>query len=185
MFGLYRRSILFCVLFVASTLCGCAGRVAFTDQRASIFTPEEIPNLQFFSSGRIRLQRLVVSRDTELTQGGRVVSRRGRLWEIVLVRDNTPCRLLGIDDDGAMRVTFEEGTEFRFIRNRDVMRNAPIDAYVMETQRLGDAQTVTFRDQTFELDRRALGAHLSFKRSGRLRIQRDREILRGVRVQPG
>jgi hypothetical protein len=170
---------LFFVLLLGAS--GCS-RVAFTDKAAAIFTEEQLPRVQIHTRGRIELRRLITSDSAELTDAGRLVTERGRSWEIVVIPRGTPGQILGRTDDGGLEVSFEEGTSLPFRRLAEHLDPGD-DQYVLATWFDGAKRMVEFKGNVYEVTPTSRGAHLAYDRIGRVRVERDRERLRGVRVE--
>ncbi|MEM6295011.1 MAG: hypothetical protein AAGA54_27310 [Myxococcota bacterium] len=98
---------------------GCTRRVYFSESIREGFElgaggAEQEDELQYFASHRIVLEREASSRDERIAQG-RIILRRGRYIEQVVIRRGTPGVAVDWGED-FVAVSFEEGTAMVFER---------------------------------------------------------------------
>ena len=189
----------------ALLLSGCASRVYFTQplrERLEACAKGPAPcapatepvELQYFVSQRIVLVRQVSSRN-EKVSGGRIVVRKGRLVEEVIVRRGTPGIATAWGPDW-VDVSFEKGTSLRFVREdpkdhpeqdrppASFFGVAPPDhVYKLATvPGKGTTSRIQFDGRRWEPADTTLGARLKVKRNGFTTHERRRRVLRGRRI---
>lgn len=181
---------------VALTSTGCVQRIALRDgMRANYpYQADEtaegqkgIDELQLYSSERILLRRRHRHGDKRV-KGGKIVSRKGKQVEEVVVWAKTPGVVVDAGDNW-LDVSFAEGTKIRFavVEKRDQPGEAPQRTVYRLHHRLNHKgkPVVEFEDETWRPVDRSTAAILMVRREahGSFRWQRTR--LRGMRVGEG
>lgn len=184
-------------------LSGCTRRVYFSESIRDGFElgaggPSQDGNdtqgeLQYFAGHRIVLQREITSRRQNITRG-RIVQRRGRLLEQVIIRRGTPGVAVGWGEDW-VAVSFEKGTQLVFERHdpaeadgphppADILGTAPAqDVYHLRATPIeGGPPNVDFDAMPWELATPHRDATLQVKRNALGKKRRSRRILRGNRL---
>ncbi|MCR9165762.1 MAG: hypothetical protein ACE37F_07770 [Nannocystaceae bacterium] len=136
-------------------------------------------SLQYFAAHRIVLERDAKSRDENIS-GGRIIVRRGRLIEQVVIRRGTPGIATDWGDDW-IAVSFEEGTSLVFEkaaadRGGSVLYRlrtsaGPLGAPVVDFNNLGWKLASAHYNATLQVKRNAAG-----KRKKRRRVLQGRKL---------
>jgi hypothetical protein len=153
-------------------------------------------DLQYFTSTRIVLEREVDSHDASLAHG-RIVVRRGRLVDRVIVRRGTPGVAVDWGPDW-IAVSFEEGTRllFELVHAKDFtapgsdrepdgfVGTGPSRTYYrLRTTRDPDGRTVVdFNGHPYEPVGESALAQLQAKRNAWTTHRFSRRVLRGRRI---
>ncbi len=158
---------------------GDAGAPPTEDGKPPASTPTPENALQYFAAHRIVLERDAKSRD-ENVSGGRIIVRRGRLIEQVVIRRGTP----GIATqwgENWVAVSFEEGTQLVFeqaqadrsgtVLYRLQAEEGPLGALVVKFNNLGWTLASPHYNATLQVKRNAAGT-----RKKRRRVLRGRKI---------
>ena len=152
-------------------------------------------DLQYFVSNRIVLQREVSSRSEALAKG-RIVVRKGRTLEQVIIRRGTPGVAVDWGPDW-VAVSFEKGTRLYFdlvdtttserptherypasIDGEDL----PASYYQLRTEEKGNAYSVDFEGREYFAVGGTRNAKLEVQRFAVTKKRRARRVLRGRRV---
>lgn len=199
-------------LAIALTATGCTHRVWFTQPlregleapspgepggEAGLGEPSRAPDdLQYFASERIVLERELRSRSEALTRG-RVLVRRGRTIEQVIVRRGTPGVAVEWGPDW-VAVSFEKGTSlvFELVDDADdapgidrppdsfAGERLPASYYRLRTEPGTSGEpTVSFEGRSFVAVHGAARARLQIERTAWTRYRKHRRVLEGVRVK--
>ncbi len=145
-----------------------------------------LDDLQYFVSERVVLRRRIRSGEAKVARG-KVISRKGKLLEEVIVRRTTPGIAVEIEPD-AIAVSFEEGTRLWF----DLAARGPDydpDDITKNTYRLRlvedeeGRRLVDFDGKLYRPVNLTTQARLLIKRTSLYRYKRSRRVLRGVRVK--
>lgn len=188
------RQVVFATVAAAVLCTGCTRRIYLSQSMRDGFEqgaggPESDNDgtaaLQYFASHRIVLERDVTSRNERIA-GGRVVLRRGRLVERLIIRRGTP----GIAQDWGkdwIAVSFEEGSQIVFSNTATsvagVVAPASSDQYRVRTQPGPDGRpTVDFDGRGWYLASALHTATLQIKRNALGKKKRSRRVLRGRRL---
>jgi hypothetical protein len=156
-----------------------------------------LAKLQFFTSERIVLEREVTSRDQALTRG-RVLVRRGRFLERVVVRRGTPGIVVDSGPDW-IAISFEAGTRLVFdlvTRDDDDMpgqerepasfsgEELPSTYYQLRTQEQHDgSHVVAFDGKNYTAVDLTTQARLEVRRRTWTQRRSSRRVLRGRRTR--
>lgn len=152
-------------------------RVDFTRQlREQLsLTPPEIKSLQFYLSNPITLQRELSSGDRQVSHG-KLVTKDGKYIEEVDVLDGTPGVAVDVNPDGnTIDVSFESGTKLRFTGF----------SYTLLADAWGGkdgAGKITFDGRVYDAINHSYLAHLSIDRQSLSQLEKQRRVLKGVRV---
>ena len=188
------------VTLTAALLSGCVSRIQFTHSmrqglRAS--TTEEAAEVQpgsfqYYVSRRIVLERALSSRKERIARG-RIVLRKGRLLEQVIVRRGTPGIALDWGPDW-IDVSFADGTALRFAHNPktghdshgdpDLWEQRSLDGVyrLQATRKTGVGSVVEFDGGQWTPSGTTMSAYLLIKRNSLTTHHRRRKILRGRRL---
>ncbi len=186
-------------LGVAASLAACAGgsapsqqggvttsapapiskedRIDFTRQlREQLsLTPAEIRSLQFYLSKPITLQRELSSGERQVSHG-KLVTKDGKQIEEVDVVDGTPGVAVNVNDDGnTIDVSFESGTKLRFTGYSFTLL---ADAWGGKD----GSGKITFDGRVYDAIDHSYLAHLVIDRQAVSKIETQRRVLKGVRV---
>lgn len=194
------------------TTSGCAHRIWFTqpvregfelgvtpepDGEAGLSEPGRAPSeLQYFVSERIVLQREARSRNEAITHG-RILVRRGRYVEEVLIRKGTPGVAVDWGPDW-VAVSFEKGTQliFDLVQPDDdapgtnrapagfVGEDLPSTYYQLRTRpdENGEGAFIEIRGKSYAATKSTARARLKVKRHSWTRHKRTRRVMRGRRI---
>lgn len=200
---------------IAASMTGCTRRVWFTQPMREAFelglhegtvageaangrdnTGHAPDELQYFSSERIVLMRDVTARRSQLSRG-RIVQRRGRYFERIIVRRGTPAVAVDWGPDW-VAVSFEEGTRLHFDLVHAARSEQPGDDrepagffgeafpstyYQLRTVKAPDgSDAVEFDGQLYAPDGASAQARLEVRRSDWTNYHRARRVLRGRRI---
>ncbi len=152
-------------------------RVDFTRQLRDqlSLTPAEIKSLQFYLSKPITLERELSSGDRSVSHG-KLVTKDGKVIEEVDVLDGTPGVVLDVNPDGnTIDVSFESGTKLRFTGL----------SYTLLADKWGGqdgAGKITFDGREYDAINHSYLAHLAIDRQTVSKLEKDRRVLKGVRV---
>ena len=152
-------------------------RVDFTRQlREQLsLTPVEIKSLQFFLSKPITLQRELSSGDRAVSHG-KLVTKDGKYIEEVDVLDGTPGVAVDVNPDGnTIDISFESGTKLKFTGL----------SYTLMADRWGGqdgAGKITFDGREYDAINHSYLAHLSIDKQSLSKLETNRRVLKGVRV---
>ena len=152
-------------------------RVDFTRQlREQLsLTPTEIRSLQFYLSKPITLQRELSSGDRQVSHG-KLVTKDGKFIEEVDVLDGTPGVAVDVNGDGnTIDVSFESGTKLRFTGY----------AFTLMADAWGGKDgsgKLTFDGRVYDAINHSYLAHLAIDRQSLSKLEKDRRVLKGVRV---
>lgn len=152
-------------------------RIDFTRQlREQLsLTPVEIKSLQFFLSKPITMQRELSSGDRAVSHG-KLVTKDGKYIEEVDVLDGTPGVAVDVNPDGnTIDVSFESGTRLKFTGL----------SYTLMADTWGGkdgAGKITFDGRVYDAIDHSYLAHLSIDRQALSKLETNRRVLKGVRV---
>ncbi|HEV8448015.1 MAG TPA: hypothetical protein VGQ44_14385 [Gemmatimonadaceae bacterium] len=152
-------------------------RIDFTRQlREQIsLTPTEIKSLQFYLAKPITLQRELSSGERQVTHG-KLVTKDGKFIEEVDVLDGTPGVAVDVNPDGnTIDVSFESGTKLKFTGL----------SYTLLADTWGGkdgAGKITFDGRVYDAINHSYLAHLSIDRQSLSKLETNRRVLKGVRV---
>ncbi len=152
-------------------------RVDFTHQlREQLsLTPVEIKSLQFYLSNPITLERELSSGDRQVSHG-KLVTKDGKYIEEVDVLDGTPGVAVDVNPDGnTIDVSFESGTKLKFTGL----------SYTLLADTWGGkdgAGKITFDGRVYDAINHSYLAHLAIDRQSLSKLEKDRRVLKGVRV---
>ena len=152
-------------------------RIDFTRQlREQLsLTPAEIKSLQFFLSRPITLQRELSSGDRAVSHG-KLVTKDGKYIEEVDVLDGTPGVAVDVNPDGnTIDVSFESGTKLKFTGL----------SFTLMADTWGGkdgAGKITFDGRVYDAINHSYLAHLSIDRQSLSKLETNRRVLKGVRV---
>jgi len=152
-------------------------RIDFTRQlREQLsLTPTEIRSLQFYLSKPITMQRELTSGDRQVSHG-KLVTKDGKYIEEVDVVDGTPGVAVDVNPDGnTLDVSFESGTRLRFTGL----------SYTLLADSWGGkdgAGKITFDGRVYDAINHSYLAHLSIDRQALSKLETNRRVLKGVRV---
>lgn len=152
-------------------------RVDFTRQlREQLsLTPAEIKSLQFYLANPITLQRELSSADRQVSHG-KLVTKDGKYIEEVDVVDGTPGVAVDVNPDGnTIDVSFESGTKLRFTGL----------SYTLLADSWGGkdgAGKITFDGRVYDAINHSYLAHLAIDRQSLSKLEKERRVLKGVRV---
>jgi len=152
-------------------------RIDFTRQlREQLsLTPTEIRSLQFYLSKPIMLQRELSSDERQVSHG-KLVTKDGKYIEEVDVLDGTPGVAVDVNPDGnTIDVSFESGTKLRFTGF----------SYTLLADQWGGkdgAGKITFDGRVYDAINHSYLAHLAIDRQSLSKLETNRRVLRGVRV---
>jgi hypothetical protein len=152
-------------------------RIDFTRQlREQLsLTPAEVKSLQFFLSKPITLQRELSSGDRQVSHG-KLVTKDGKYIEEVDVLDGTPGVAVDVNPDGnTIDVSFESGTKLKFTGL----------SYTLMADTWGGkdgAGKITFDARVYDAINHSYLAHLSIDRQSLSKLETNRRVLKGVRV---
>jgi hypothetical protein len=152
-------------------------RIDFTRQlREQLsLTPAEIKSLQFYLAKPITLQRELSSGERQVSHG-KLVTKDGKFIEEVDVLDGTPGVAVDVNPDGnTIDVSFESGTKLRFTGY----------AYTLMADAWGGKDgsgKITFDSRVYDAIDHSYLAHLAIDRQSLSRIETNRRVLKGVRV---
>jgi hypothetical protein len=152
-------------------------RVDFTRQLRDqlSLTPAEIKSLQFFLSRPITLQRELSSGDRAVSHG-KLVTKDGKYIEEVDVLDGTPGVAVDVNPDGnTIDVSFESGTKLKFT---GLSYTLMVDA----GGGTNGASKITFDGRVYDAVDHSYLAHLSIDRQSLSKLETNRRVLKGVRV---
>ncbi|MBV1858967.1 MAG: hypothetical protein KUG77_11195 [Nannocystaceae bacterium] len=158
------------IYFSQSLRDGLEGGVGAADSESA---------LQYFSAHRIVLERDAKSRN-ERINGGRIIVRRGRMIEQVVIRRGTP----GIATDWGedwVSVSFEEGTSLVFAQ-AEVDRHGTILYRLRTSEGPLGAPVVEFSERGWVLASPGFDATLQIKRNAAGTRKKSRKVLRGRRL---
>lgn len=167
---------------------GCTRRVYFSQSiRDGLEGGPEAPQtgaksedaLQYFAAHRIVLEREVKSRDENIS-GGRIIVRRGRMIEQVVIRRGTPGVATEWGDDW-IAVSFEEGTSFTFER-ADVDRAGSVLYRIRATEGPLGVPVVEFNNLGWQLASPHYNATLQIKRNAAGKRHKHRRVLKGRKL---
>lgn len=175
---------------LAAGIGGCTHRIALRDglrEHHPFETTAEdelgLGELQVFTSERIMLRRRLRSGEREVARG-KIVSRKGKLVEELVVWSSTPGVIVDAGEDW-LDVSFERGTAMRFVRvDRNRTDAEPEDALY----RLGyevdvkGKPAVDFHGKRWRPVDRSTHAYLVIRREAHGRFKWRRTRLRGMRV---
>lgn len=176
---------------------GCVQRIALRDgMRANYPYQREanapdaqkgIEELQLYSSERILLRRRHRHGDKRV-KGGKIVSRKGKQVEEVVVWAKTPGVVVDAGEDW-LDVSFAEGTKMRFsvVEKRDQPGEAPERTVYRLDHRFNQKgkPVVQFEDETWRPVDRSMAAILMVRREAHGSFRWRRTRLRGMRVGEG
>ena len=152
-------------------------RVDFTRQlREQLsLTPAEIKSLQFYLAKPITLQRELSSGDRQVSHG-KLVTTDGKYIEEVDVLDGTPGVAVDVNPDGnTIDMSFESGTKLKF--------TGLLYTLLADTWGGKDgAGKITFDGRVYDAINHSYLAHLSIDRQSLSKLEKDRRVLKGVRV---
>jgi len=152
-------------------------RVDFTRQLREqlTLTPAEVKSLQFYLSKPITLQRELSSGERQVSHG-KLVTKDGKFIEEVDVLDGTPGVAMDVNPDGnTIDVSFESGTKLRFTGL----------SYTLLADQWGGkdgAGKITFDGRVYDAINHSYLAHLSIDRQSLSKLETNRRVLKGVRV---
>ena len=152
-------------------------RIDFTRQlREQLsLTPAEVKSLQFFLSKPITLQRELSSGDRSVSHG-KLVTKDGKYIEEVDVLDGTPGVAVDVNPDGnTIDVSFESGTKLKFTGL----------SYTLMADTWGGKDgsgKITFDGRVYDAIDHSYLAHLSIDRQALSKLETNRRVLKGVRV---
>ncbi len=172
-------------LFALVSSSGCTRRVFFSQSvrdglelGAGDATAENA--LQYFSSHRIVLEREAKSRDEQVA-GGRIIVRRGRYIEQVVIRRGTPGIAVDWGEDW-VAVSFEEGTSIIFeAQPEGGGSNSQIYRLRSTTGPMGNP-VVDFEGRGWVVASSLFGATLQVKRNAAGKRKKRRRVLQGRRL---
>ena len=165
------------VTTIAPTPTSKEDRIDFTRQlREQLsLTPAEIKGLQFYLSKPITLTRELSSGERSVSHG-KLVTKDGKQVEEVDVLDGTPGVALDVGDDGnTIDVSFEKGTKLRFTGFSFTLL---ADAWGGKD----GAGKITFDGRVYDAIDHSYLAHLVIDRQAVAKIETQRRVLKGVRV---
>jgi len=200
------------VLLALCVSTGCTHRIWFTQPlregfelgivpeddagEAAMGEPGRAPDeLQYFVSDRITLQREATSRSGSIAKG-RVVVRKGRSVERILIRKGTPGVAVDWGPDW-VAVSFEKGTHLIFDLvqagsdsagdDRAPASYAGVDMpstyYRLRTTQDDDGHWAMLGGTRYEAVDRTTSARLKVKRKAWTQHHKSRRVLRGRRVK--
>jgi hypothetical protein len=111
-----RRALLFALSAIALTAAsGCASYVPVTQElrHEHKLSSGDLENLQFYNSHKITLRRELARGDRQVTGAHKLLVIAGKQIEEVVIEKHTPGVVTGVGD-GALKVSFEEGTFLEF-----------------------------------------------------------------------
>ena len=152
-------------------------RIDFTRQlREQLsLTPTEIKSLQFYLSNPITMQRELTSGDRQVSHG-KLVTKDGKYIEEVAVLDGTPGVAVEVNPDGnTIDVSFESGTKLKFTGL----------SFTLMADTWGGrdgAGKITFDGRVYDAINHSYLAHLSIDRQSLSKLETNRRVLKGVRV---
>jgi hypothetical protein len=152
-------------------------RIDFTRQLRdqSSLTPAEIKSLQFYLAKSITLQRELSSGERQVTHG-KLVTKDGKFIEEVDVLEGTPGVAVDVNPDGnTIDVSFESGTKLKFTGL----------SYTLLADTWGGkdgAGKITFDGRVYDAINHSYLAHLSIDRQSLSKLETNRRVLKGVRV---
>lgn len=135
--------------------------------------------LQYFAAHRIVLEREAKSRN-ERINGGRIVVRRGRFIEQVVIRRGTPGIATDWGDDW-VSVSFEEGTSLVFTQ-AEANRYGTVLYRLRTSEGPLGAPVVDFNKRGWVLASPGFDATLQLKRSAAGTRKKSRKVLHGRRL---
>lgn len=163
---------------------GCARRISFSQSirdglEGGAGAAESEDALQYFAAHRIVIEREAKSRNERIS-GGRIIVRRGRMIERVVIRRGTP----GVAtewDENSVSVSFEEGTSLVFTK-AEANRYGTVLYRLKTTEGPLGAPVVDFNGRGWVLASPGFDATLQVKRKAADRRKRSRKVLRGRRL---
>lgn len=163
---------------------GCTRRIYFSQSvrdglEGGAGVADSESALQYFAAHRIVLEREAKSRN-ERINGGRIIVRRGRIIEQVVIRRGTPGIATEWGEDW-LSVSFEEGTSLVF--TKAVANRHGTVLYRLRTKEgpLG-APVVDFNGRGWVLASPGFDATLQIKRNAAGTRKKSRKVLRGRRL---
>ena len=99
-------------IFIITILIGChTNHIPFTSRIETAYNlkPKQISNLQFYTSGKIILERELKSGEQKITPGHFLIKKRGKYIERIIIKKHTPCIVSKIKHRGIFYVKFERG----------------------------------------------------------------------------
>jgi hypothetical protein len=187
---------------------GCATYKSFTQElrMEHALAPKDLERLQFYTSDSITLRREVASGQRRVTEGHKLIVISGKSIEEVVIPAKTPGIVVGVED-GALLVSFEQGTSLRFVAvpqrsdsahvgfaegpnpfpgsiGGDLPRNRLADwagSYALD---VGPGGSVRFQGTDFEAVGDTSKAHLEIKSEVLDKKVENKKTLPGVRL-PG
>ena len=152
-------------------------RIDFTRQlrEQQSLTPTEIRSIKFYLSKPITLQRELSSGERQVSHG-KLVTKDGKFIEEVDVLDGTPGVALDVNSDGnTIDVSFESGTKLRFTGYSFTLM---ADAWGGKD----GSGKLTFDGRVYDAINHSYLAHLVIDRQALSKIETNRRVLKGVRV---
>ena len=179
------RWLVFGVLLLSA---GCTRRVYFSQSirdgleggaGAPQVGAKSEDSLQYFAAHRIVIERDAKSRDENIS-GGRIIVRRGRLIEQVVIRRGTPGIATEWGDDW-IAVSFEEGTSLVFERAEGDRSGAVLYRLRAKDGPLG-TKVIDFNNLGWVLASPHYNATLQVKRNAAGTRKKRRRVLKGRRL---
>ncbi len=163
---------------------GCTQRIYFSQSvrdglEGGAGAADAEDSLQYFAAHRIVLEREAKSRN-ERINGGRIIVRRGRMIEQVVIRRGTPGIATEWGEDW-VSVSFEEGTSLVFTK-AEANRYGTVLYRLRTTQGPLGAPVVEFNERGWVLASPGFDATLQIKRNAAGTRKKSRKVLRGRRI---
>lgn len=136
-------------------------------------------SLQYFAAHRIVLERDAKSRNENIS-GGRIIVRRGRLIEQVVIRRGTPGIATEWGEDW-IAVSFEEGTSLVF-EKAEADRSGSVLYRLKATLGPLGAPVVDFNNLGWKLASPHYNATLQVKQNAAGKRKKRRRVLRGRKI---
>lgn len=182
-----KRWLVFGLLFFSA---GCTRRVYFSQSirdglegGAGMEDAEDAStaenSLQYFAAHRIVLERDAKSRNENIS-GGRIIVRRGRLIEQVVIRRGTPGIATEWGEDW-IAVSFEEGTSLVF-QKAEADRAGSVLYRLKATLGPLGAPVVDFNNLGWKLASPHYNATLQVKQNAAGKRKKRRRVLRGRKI---
>ena len=167
---------------------GCASRMTFSESMRSANALDrpgmrgaQLNDLQYFVSNRVLLRRKVKSGNGAVRRG-KLMVRKGKLVEEVVVRRNTPGVVVD-SGPGWIAVSFAKGTAFVFEHEDDPTRGTETGVYRLRQRHRDGHNLVEFGGTEYRVLGAGRWASLQVKRRVRERYSWRRNVLQGRRLE--
>lgn len=169
------------LVLVGLLLTSCSPNTPFTHDLLTKLDEAglDATRVQYYNSDEIILRHLDPSENLDI-EDGKVVTKRNRNFDEIVVREETPGKCITLDDN-QLDIAFESGRYLEFVRERP---SDPTSPYLLKVMKTGKGfNKVAYDEKEFYILPEGEFARLMISKKLFNKIKKEKRYARGIKVK--